>query len=166
MRKALALSVSVVVVAFAAPAGAQSAAGMGAMRYYVGTWSCVAGPIGRPPVKATATYSLDSGILREWVAVPVQGKMKKPYTISFAITYEAKHRRYVQATLDNDASWSISYAKPWTGNTEQWMDQSNDQGKPARSQTIRTNANSFAFTGYPTLTATKPNFTGMCHRSS
>ena len=136
------------------------------MQYYVGAWSCVAGTIGRPPVKATATYSLDSGVMREWVVVPAQQKMKRAYSISFAVTYDPKHRRYVQTTLDNDASWSISYAKPWTGNTEQWTDQSNDEGKPTRNQTVRTNANSFTFTGYPSLTATKPNFKGTCNRTS
>ena len=77
MRNSLAALVLAVV--FAAPAGAQSTVGMGAMQYYVGTWSCMAGSIGTPPSKATSTYTLDGGIMRQWVEVPAQGKMTKAY---------------------------------------------------------------------------------------
>jgi hypothetical protein len=164
MTRALALSV--LAVAIAAPAGAQPAVGMGAMQYYVGTWSCLAGSVGRPPAKATATFAIDSGVMRQWVSVPAQGKMTKPYVLSIATNYDAKNRHYVQTFLDNDAGWSVSFAKPWTGNTEQWTDQSTADGKLGHSQTVRTSRNTFTFAGYPTLTATKPNFKGTCNRSS
>lgn len=136
------------------------------MQYYVGTWSCQAGPIGSTASKSTATYSLDSGVLRESVDVPAQGKMTKPYVISIATTYDAKKGEYVQTGLDNQANWWVSFAKPWTGNTEQWADHSNSDNKLGRGQTVRSDRNTFSFTSYPTLTATKPNFKGTCNRSS
>lgn len=140
--------------------------GMAAMQYYVGTWSCQAGPIGSPPNTATATFTIDSGVMRQWVLVPAQGKMKSPYVLSIATTYDAKNGRYVEALLDNGANWTVSFAQPWTGNTEQWTDQSSSDGKLGHSQTVRTDQNSFTFTGYPTVTSTTPVFQGTCNRSS
>ncbi|MGA8575414.1 MAG: hypothetical protein WB609_06945 [Candidatus Cybelea sp.] len=54
MRRILALFAFA--VGFAVPAAAQPSTGMAAMQYYVGTWSCMAGNVGQPPVKATATF--------------------------------------------------------------------------------------------------------------
>jgi hypothetical protein len=153
-------------VVFAAPAIAQSTGGMAAMQYYVGTWSCQAGPVGSPPSNATATFTIDSGLMREWVVVPPQGKMTAPYVLSIATTYDAKNGRYVQTLTDNLGGWSVSSAMPWTGNTEQWADQSTNDGKLGRAQTVRTDQNSFTFTGYHPPTATKPDFAGTCSRSS
>lgn len=153
-------------VGFVAPASAQPMTGMAAMQYYVGTWSCTAGPIGSTPVNATATYTVDSGVLREWVVVPPQGKMTTLYAISIATSYDAKAGRYVQTFNDNEGGWSVSTAPPWTGNTEQWTDQATHDGKTGRGQTVRTDQNSFAFTSYPTISATQPDFQGACHRSS
>jgi hypothetical protein len=148
------------------PAGAQSTSGMAAMQYYVGSWSCVAANVGQKPVKATATFAMDSGVLREWVVVPAQGKMTKPYALALSISYDAKNKRYVQATLDNLAGWTISYAAPWAGNTEQWTDHASDSGKLGHSQTVRTNQGSFSLEGYASMTAAKPNFKGSCTRAS
>jgi hypothetical protein len=66
----------------------RSTMGMGPEQYYVGTWNCMAGPVGKPPSKATATFTLDSGVLRQWVLVPAQGKMKTAYVIEIATTYD------------------------------------------------------------------------------
>ncbi len=153
-------------VAVGAPAAAQSATGMGALQYYVGTWSCEAGTVGQPATKATATYALDSGVLRGWIVVPAQGKMTKPYSFSSATSYDAKDGRYVQSTLDNDAVWSVSFAKPWTGETELWIDHTTSNGKLTHGETVRTSATAFSFSSYPTLTSTKANFKGTCTRSS
>jgi hypothetical protein len=153
-------------IAFVTPAGAEPTTGKTSMQYYVGTWSCQAGPIGRPASKSTATYTLDSGVLREWVDVPAQGKMTKPYVISIATTYDAKKGQYVQTGLDNQAGWWVSSAKPWTGNIEQWADRSNSDNELGRGQVVRTDQNTFSFASYGTLTATKPNFEGTCNRSS
>ncbi|MGA7355093.1 MAG: hypothetical protein WBW76_06665 [Candidatus Cybelea sp.] len=150
----------------AAPAVAQSMSGMDAMQYYVGTWSCQAGAVGQPASNATATYTLDSGVLRGWVNVPPQGKMTTPYVLNIATTYDSKSNRYVQTQLDNQAHWSTSFAQPWTGSIEQWTDQATADGKLGRSETIRTNQNSFSFDGYPSMAATQPDFKGSCTRSS
>ncbi len=106
----------VLIIALGAPAGAQmmsgqSAMGMGPMQYYVGSWSCMAGPVGKPQSKATATYTLDSGVLRGWVLVPPQGKMKSAYALEIVTTYDAKNHRFVQIQLGNDSNWSVDYAK-------------------------------------------------------
>jgi hypothetical protein len=168
LRKAFGLIAFI--IALGAPAGAQmmsgqSTMGMGPMQYYVGSWSCMAGPIGKPS-KATATYTLDSGILRGWILVPPQGKMKNVYALEIVTTYDAKSHRFVQTNLGNDANWSIDYAKPWTGNTEQWVDHASSTPPLGHSQTIRTSQNRFDFTGYASLTSMKPGFKGYCTRST
>jgi hypothetical protein len=158
------LALVVFALACAVPAGAQTT-GMGAMQYYVGTWSCLGGPVGVPASKATATYTLDSGVMRQWVIVPPQGKMTKPYVISFAITFDAKKQHYIQTSLDSDAAWGVSFAKPWTGKTEQWTDQATNDGKLGHGTVVRTSTAAFVYTGYPTLTSTKASFTVTCKRS-
>jgi hypothetical protein len=153
-------------IAVGAPMAAQSASGMAAMQYYVGTWSCSAGMVGRAASTATATYTLDSGVLRAWIDVPKQGKMKSAYAFSEATTYDAKSGRYVQTQLDNLARWSVAFEKPWTGNTESWTDHATSDGKLTRGHTVRVSQNAFTFEGYPTLSAAKPDFKGACRRTS
>lgn len=145
------------------PAGAQPAPGMAAMQYYVGSWSCAATNVGRPPTTATLTYTLDTGVLRQWVIVPAQGKMTQPYVISIATTYDAKNGRYVQTGLDSIAAWWVSYGT-LSGNTEQWTDHANSD-KLGRAQAVRTDDNSFVFMGYDTVASTQPNFQATCRRS-
>jgi hypothetical protein len=164
LKKSLILSAFA--VALAAPAGAQPATGMGAMQYYVGSWSCVAGSPMGPPSTATTNFVAGNGILRQWVSVPMQGKMKGPYAISIAITYDGKKGRFVETTLDSNGAWSIDEAKPWSGNTEFWTDSSTSDGKLGRSQIVRTDKNNFVLTAYATPTSAKPNFKVTCKRSS
>jgi hypothetical protein len=164
LKRALALCV--LTLAFAAPAGAQPTGGMGAMQYYVGTWACVGGPLAMAPQKATLTFTVDSGVMRQWVDVPAQGKMKFPYVLSAATSYDAKKGRYVSASLDNTSAWNISVAKPWTGNTERWTDIATNDGKLTHGTIVRTDENDFSYTGYPTLTGTKPNFKVTCKKSA
>jgi hypothetical protein len=166
-----ALGLSIFIIALGATAGAQmmsdqSSAGMGPMQYYVGSWSCMAGPTGKPASKATATYTLDSGVLRGWILVPPQGKMKSSYALEIVTTYDAKNHRFVQVQLGNDSNWSLDYAKPWTGNTEQWVDHANSMPPLGHSQTIRTSQNRFDFVSYATLTSMNPVFKGYCTRST
>jgi hypothetical protein len=155
----------------AAPAGAQmmsaqSSPGAGALQYYVGTWSCEAGTVGKPMQKATATYTLDSGVLRSWIVVPPTGKMKTEYAVQLTSSYDAKNKRYVQAQLDNQGNWSLDYATPWTGNTEKWVDHATSTPPLGHSTTVRTDQNHFSFESYPTMTSTKAVFKGTCTRSS
>jgi len=162
MRKIL--GVFVLAAISTVPAGAQSA-GMTAMQYYVGSWTCTGGPIGQKPVTANVTYTIDNGVMREWVMVAAQGKMKKPYVLSNATTYDTKNGRFVQAGVDSDAAWWVSYAKPWSGNSEVWMDHANSTGKLGRGEVSRTDHNDFTFNGYPSASAAKPNFRVTCKRS-
>jgi hypothetical protein len=155
---------AVVAVIVAMPLAGRSA-GMDAMQYYVGTWACKAGDVGKPQQNATATYTLEGGVLRQWIVVPAQGSMKMPYYLSSATTYDSKKGMYVQTNLDNQNMWSIDYAKPWTGNVEMWRDHMTADGKLTHSLVTRTNASSFSFASYPSLTSTKPNFAGSCTRS-
>ena len=143
---------------------AQAATGMSQMQYYVGSWSCMAGNVGQKPSKATVTYTMDNGILHGTVLVPVQAGMKHQYSLSQDTIYDAKSNQFIMSSLDNTAAWSISTAKPWTGNTESWTDRANS-GKLSHNITVRHSQTSFSFEGYPTTTSTKANFAGSCTKS-
>jgi hypothetical protein len=109
---------------------------------------------------------MDSGVMHQMVIVPPQGKMTSPYALSVMTVYDAKNGRYVSTSIDTDAAWSISYAKPWSGNAEQWTDQSTSDGKLHNGQTVRTDQNSFVYTSYPVQTPTVADFKATCTRSS
>ncbi len=162
MKKSLVFGA--LIAALAVPLAARSA-GMDSMRYYVGTWSCQAGQPGKPQQNATSTYTLDGGVLRQWVAVPAQGKMKAPYYFSSSTTWDSKKRMYVQTSLDSEAAWSVDYAAPWSGNMEKWTDHATADGKLGHSTATRTNQGSFTFMGYAGTTGTKAVFAGTCTRS-
>ncbi len=170
MRQTLLLSVLALTLT-ALPAAAQTssmsapAPGMAALKYYVGTWSCLAGPPGVPPSKATVTYAMDHDILRQYVIVPPAGNMKQTFSMAVGTGFDAKKNRYVQTSVDNSGNWGITYAKPWTGNTEQWVDSTTSDGKPGHGVTVRSK-NSFTYTGFATLTGTKPAFKVTCTRSA
>jgi hypothetical protein len=160
-----ALGLFILAIIFVTPIAAEPAAGISAMQYYVGTWSCLGANTGQKPNKALLTYTLTDGVLHEWVNVPAQGKMTTSYEISIATTYDAKNARFVQTGLDSLSAWWVSYAKPWSGNTEQWADHANSTGKLGHASATRTDQNTFSFEAYPTLTSTAPNFRATCHRS-
>ncbi len=153
------------ILAALAPMGAQSASGMAAMQYYVGSWSCTGGMIG-DPTHATSTYAMDNGILRQFVSVAPTAKMKEPYYVAFAISYDAKHQRYLQTTLDGLGGWSVSSAKAFTGNTEHWTDVKSDSGKLGWGEAVRVNQNTSTYTGYPSMTSKTPTFKVTCTRNS
>ena len=166
MRKAL--GVFILAAVLAAPASAQmmgGSGGMSALQYYVGSWNCTAGTIGKTPGKAAATYTYDSGMLRESIKVAPNSTMKMPFMISSSTVWDAKHGRYVSTWLYGDGSWSVSYANPWTGNKETWVDHMSSSPPLGRSETTRDSHDKFSFLGYHTLTAAKPNFAGSCTRA-
>lgn len=164
LHKTLVFFVFVLIAAGQANVGA--APGAAALRYYVGTWSCRAGVIGQPAVRSTVTYTFDSGLLHEWVDVPPQGKMTKPYLNSIAISYDSEKGHYVQTGTDNDGFWWISFAEPWTGNTERWKNYASSDNRIRRYQWVRTNQNTYSFIEYPSPAATKPDFKGTCSRAT
>lgn len=164
MHKTLALLALAIIVARLVGVGAAS--GPAALQYYVGTWSCRAGVVGKPAVKSTVTYTLSSGLLHEWVDVPAQGMMTKPYLNSIAISYDSGQRRFVQTGTDNEGFWWVSFAEPWTGNTERWTNQAASDHKIRRYEWVRASRNTYSFTEYPSLTAKVPDFKGTCSRVS
>lgn len=70
---------------------ARSATGMAAMQYYVGTWSCNGGVVGKPPGHATLKYTMNGNVLQQWIQAP------KGYVQSAATSYDSKNDRYVNA---------------------------------------------------------------------
>jgi hypothetical protein len=157
----LALAVSVAI-----PNSVGAASGASALQYYAGKWSCRAGIIGKTTSESTVTYTFDAGLLHEWVDVPPQGYMTKPYLNSIATSYDAENGRYVQTGTDNGGAWWVSFAKPWTGNTEIWTSRAISDDKLRRYQIVRINANAYSLTEYPSLAAAKPDFKVTCKRSS
>ena len=147
------------------PFAGQSATGMSAMQYYVGTWSCTGGAPGEQPANATLKYTMDAGMLEQTVNVPRQGKMKSPYFSSSSEMYDAKNDRYVTTNLDNSAVWGVSYST-LSGNTEYSVDTATKDGKLGHATTVRMNNDMFKYTAYPTKSGTKPNFQATCRRSS
>lgn len=145
-----------------APAAAQNASGMAAMQYYVGTWSCAAA--GEADSNSTATYAIENDVLRDSLVIPPQGKMTAPYQLSIVTAFDAKNNRYVQTSLDNQGTWAVSFAKPFSGNTEEWVNNATSDGKLGRVQVIRTDQKTFDIIGYATMSQTKPDFKVTCHR--
>jgi hypothetical protein len=139
---------------------------MAAMQYYVGSWSCSGSMVGEAPFHATATFTMDNGILRQWVSVPPFGKMTQAYYLTFALSYDSKHQRYSQTSLDNLGSWTTSSAKPFTGNTEHWTDTASSDPKLGWGEIVRVSQNAYTYTGYGSMTAKAPNFKVSCTRSS
>ncbi|MES2119691.1 MAG: hypothetical protein V4513_03840 [Pseudomonadota bacterium] len=146
-------------------AAAQPTGGMAAMQYFVGSWACKATPAGGSTLDVFVNFVMDSGIMRERDEVTIPGN-PVPYTISKSITYDQKNGRWVQAQLDGNGAWIVSTLKPWTGNTEEWLDEASSDGKLGRNETIRTSANEFGFRGYANPTDKKPNLDGICTRST
>jgi hypothetical protein len=151
------------IAAAAAPAGAQTTAGMAAMQYYVGTWACVAA--GEPDSNSTATYAIENGVMRDSVVIPAQGKMTAPYQLTIVTTFDPKNGRYVQTSLDNQATWAVSFAEPFTGNTEEWVNNATFDGKLGRVELVRTDRNAFDIIGYSTISQAKPDYKVSCHRA-
>jgi len=151
------------IAATVAPAGAETTNGMAAMQYYSGTWACAA--VGEAGSNATATYTIENGTLRQSLVLPPQGKITEPYQLTVVTTFDAKNDRYVKTLLDNQATWTVSFAKPFTGNTEEWVDTANDSGKLGRSEIVRTDKNTFSVAGFSTIAQSKPDYTVICHRS-
>jgi hypothetical protein len=153
------------IVVSCVPAKAQSATGMAAMQYYVGKWSCLTGFVGRATHKTGETYTIESGIMREVYLTPVQGSMRKSYSLNLLTAYDSKNRRYVAADLDDGGDWTIADIT-LNGNMEQWTYRFDNTGKiTGRGAVIRSDHNHFTFTSYPTLTATKPDFKEVCART-
>ncbi|HEX4014826.1 MAG TPA: hypothetical protein VHX17_13195 [Candidatus Cybelea sp.] len=146
----------------AVSAGAQTPSGMAAMQYYAGTWACAA--VGEPDSKTTATYTIVNGVMRDSVYLPPQGKMTTPYQLEIVTTFDPKNDRYVQTTLDNQSVWAVSFAKPFTGNTEEWINTATYDGKLGRVEVVRAAASAFDILGYASVSQDKPDFKVTCSK--
>jgi len=151
------------VAATVAPASAQTPVGMSAMQYYVGTWACSAA--GEADSNATATFTIQNGVMHDSVILLPQGKMTVPYELTIITTFDPKNNRYVRTSIDSQAAWAVSFEKPFTGNTEEWVDNAASNGKLGRTEIVRTDQKTFNLTGYSTQSQAKPDFTVTCHRS-
>jgi hypothetical protein len=159
------LAVSILALAATSLVGAQSASGMSAMSYYVGTWKCVGGPTGSPSANATVTATMNGGVLNSIASVPMQPGMKAAYYSTEVTSYDGKDR-YIETRLDNYGAWGVSYAPMWTGNTEQWTDLYTDDGKLGHGQAIRVDNDHYTYTGFDTPTGTSPTFKISCQRQA
>ena len=96
---------------------AKAADPMGALQFFVGTWSCIEHQPNKPSVSSTFTFAMESGLLRQWIVRPKQGSMRAPYVVNSTFAYDSTHRRYVQTEMDNEAAWWVSAADSWQGDT-------------------------------------------------
>jgi hypothetical protein len=137
---------------------ARSATGMAAMQYYVGTWSCTGGSVGKPPGHATLKYTMNGDVLQAWIQAP------KGYVESSATTYDSKNDRYVDAGVANDSTWFVTY-RTISGNTETSVDHATTDGKLGHGITVRTGSANFTYAGYPTASGGKADFKATCQKA-
>jgi hypothetical protein len=152
----IAFAVTAPALALALPA--RSATGMAAMQYYVGSWSCTGGTIGKKTLHATIKYTMDGDVLQDWIHV------SDGYVQSSSLSYDSKNDRYVNAGVANDNTWFVNYTT-LSGNTETGIDHARSDGKLGRGITVRTSSTSFTYTGYPNASAAKPDFKATCQKS-
>jgi hypothetical protein len=136
---------------------ARPATGMEAMQFYVGTWSCVWGVVGKEPYHFTSTYTMSDGILRNWVAA-------KGYAQSGSIAYDSKNHRYINSAVANDGTWYVAYATI-SGGTESSVDHVTSDGELGRLIIVRTSGTSFAATGYSAVSGGKVVIKATCRKS-
>ncbi|MGP8100016.1 MAG: hypothetical protein ACLQHL_04490 [Candidatus Cybelea sp.] len=136
---------------------ARSATGMEAMKYYVGTWSCTGGPIGKQPFHFRLRYAMNGGILQSWLSA-------NGYVQSGSLTYDSKNDRYINAAVANDGTWFVAYATI-SGTAESSIDHVTSEGKLGRLIIVRTSNTSFASTGYPAVSDGKAFFKATCRKS-
>jgi hypothetical protein len=134
----------------------RSATGMEAMQYYVGTWSCTGGIIGKRPFHFTVRYAMNGGVLRSWLS-------SNGYIQSSSLTYDSKNHRYINAAVANDGTWFVAYATI-SGTTEISIDHVTSEGKLGRLIIVRTSNTRFASTGYPSVSDGKAFLKANCRK--
>jgi hypothetical protein len=142
---------------------AQAVNPMGALQFYVGRWSCVERKGSDPPLSSTFTFAIESNLMRQWIARPKQGSMSAPYVVNSTFAYDAPRHRYVQTEMDNDATWYVSVAEPWQGNTIRWVDVATST-KLSRWEMTRIDNTTFTVESFANVRDTTPNYTASCKR--
>jgi hypothetical protein len=141
----------------------QAANPMDALKFYVGTWSCVERKAGDPPLSSKFTFAMESNLMRQWIARPKQGSMRAPYVVNSTFAYDLSHRRYVQTEMDNDGAWYVSVAEPWKGDTIHWVDLATST-TPSRWDMTRIDSTTFTIGSFAKLADETPNYTATCKR--
>jgi hypothetical protein len=137
---------------------ARSATGMEAMQYYVGTWSCAGGIIGKQPLHFMLRYTMSGGVLRSWLSA-------KGYVQSGSLTYDPKNHRYINAAVANDGTWFVAYATI-SGTAESSVDHVTNDGKLGRLIIVRISSTRFASTGYSRVSNGEAFSKAACQKSS
>jgi hypothetical protein len=65
--------------------------------------------------------------------------------------------------MDNDATWYVSVANPWKGNTIHWIDLATS-AKPSRWEMTRIDGSTFTISSFATLADAAPSYTATCKR--
>jgi hypothetical protein len=107
---------------------------MDALQFYAGKWSCLERKAGDPPLSSTFTFA-----------------------------YDATRHRYVQTEMDNDATWYVSIAEPWQGNTIRWVDLATST-MLSRWEMIRIDNTTFTVESFAKVGDKTPNYTASCKR--
>jgi hypothetical protein len=142
---------------------AQAVNPMDALQFYVGRWSCLERKASDPPLSSTFTFAIESNLMRQWIARPKQGSMQASYVVNSTFAYDATRHRYVQTEMDNDATWYVSIAEPWQGNTIRWVDLATST-KPSRWEMTRINNTTFTVESFAKINDKTPNYTASCKR--
>jgi hypothetical protein len=142
---------------------AQAVNPMDALQFYVGRWSCLERKASDPPLSSTFTFAIESNLMRQWIARPKQGSMQGPYVVSSTFAYDATRHRYVQTEMDNDATWYVSIAEPWQGNTIRWHDLATST-KLSRWEMTRINDKTFTVESFAKVRDKAPNYSASCKR--
>jgi len=136
---------------------------MDALQFYVGRWSCLERKAGDPPLSSTFTFAMESNLMRQWIDRPKQGSMPARYVVNSTFAYDATRHRYVQTEMDNDATWYVSIAEPWQGNTIRWVDLATST-KLSRWEMTRINNTTFSIESFAKVSDKTPNYTASCKR--
>jgi hypothetical protein len=142
---------------------AQPANPLDALQFYVGKWSCLERKAGAPALSSTFTFAIEANLMRQWITRPKQGSMQAPYVVNSTFAYDATRHRYVQTEMDSDATWYVSVAEPWQGNTIRWVDLATST-KLSRWEMTRINNTTFAVESFSDVSDKTPNYTASCKR--
>ena len=142
---------------------AQAANPMDALQFYVGRWSCIERKGSDPPFSSTFTFAIESNLMRQWITRSKQGSMQAPYVVNSTFAYDATRHRYIQTEMDNDATWYVSIAEPWQGNTIRWVDLATST-KLSRWEMTRINNTTFTVESFAKVSDKTPNYTASCKR--
>jgi hypothetical protein len=163
--EASAMKYGAILLLLAAISGrAEAADPMGALQFFVGTWSCIEHPPNKPSLSSTFTFVMESGLLRQWIVRPKQGSMRAPYVVNSTFAYDSTHRRYVQTEMDNEAAWWVSAADSWQGDTLHWVDLSTSTTL-SRWEMTRVDPATFTIRSFSRRDDPAPNYTASCKRN-